>query len=375
MGAATKVVVAMSGGVDSSVAAALLVHEGHDVTGVTLDVWPADQEAPDSAGSCCGLAAAEDARRVCHKLGIPHYVLNFRRVFAERVIDHFCSEYLAGRTPNPCIRCNERIKFDVLLRRASELGASHLATGHYARICRTGDGALTLRRAVDRDKDQSYVVYAIGQEKMRKVMFPLGGMTKDQVRETAREAGMRVADKPESQEICFVPDGRYADFVRSRAPSAGPGVLVATDGTEVGTHEGIESYTIGQRRGLGSNLGGPKYVVGIDASGNRVVVGDERDLYALELIASEAVWCSSVEPRGRIEVSAKVRYRMDASRATVEPMSGDRLLVRFEEPQRAITPGQAVVFYDGDIVLGGATIVEVPDRWVPKPAKAALGES
>lgn len=351
-----KVVVAMSGGVDSSVAAALLAREGHEVVGITLDVWPRDEDSSEDAGAtCCGLDAVEEARRVCHKLEIPHYVLNFRDVFDRAVISDFCDEYRRGRTPNPCIRCNERVKFDELLRRSAELGAEHVATGHHARIGRAGDGTWILSKAVDLSKDQSYVLYMLDQSLMPSILLPIGEMMKSDVRETARMLGLRVADRPESQEICFAPPKHHAAFVRSRGAGSGPGEIVSLGGETIGRHDGIEGYTVGQRKGLGSHAGPPQYVVAVDANLNRVVVGDDADLYASGLLASDVRWCRGT-PRAPLAVKAKVRYNMEEAAARVEALDDGMVRVSFEEPQRAITPGQAVVFYDVDSVLGGATI-------------------
>lgn len=355
-----RVVVAMSGGVDSSVAAALLVRAGLDVTGITLDLWPAEEDHVDGSVACCGLQAAEDARRVCHALDIPHYVLNFREIFEEKVVADFCAAYARGRTPNPCIRCNDLIKFDALMQRARALGAEMLATGHYARIATSPDGALLLRRARDRAKDQSYVLYTLDQARLRHTLFPLGEMTKERVRAMGRVLGLRVADKTESQEVCFVDSGHYADFVRSRGAGSGPGAIVSTNGEIIGRHPGVEGFTVGQRKGLGSSRSGPRYVVGIDAAARSVVVGGEQELYARVLLAADARWCRGA-PDGPAALQAKVRYNMDAAPATVHQLGGRRVRVSFQRPQRAISPGQAVVFYDGEAVVGGATIEQATD--------------
>ncbi|RJQ54492.1 MAG: tRNA 2-thiouridine(34) synthase MnmA [Actinobacteria bacterium] len=364
-----EVIVAMSGGVDSSVAAAVLVEQGHEVTGVTLDIWPApehDDTADTAQGSistspsgrsCCGFTAARDASRVCHALGIPHYVLNFRDVFEKTVIDDFCHEYRRGRTPNPCIRCNQLVKFEALLERVKALGADLLATGHYARVVKEDD-TFALLKGVDRSKDQSYALYTLTQDRLRLVRFPVGEMTKEQVRAKAAALGLRVAGKAESQEICFVPDGDYTGFVRRGCPAPRPGKIVDTTGREVGEHPGIECYTVGQRKGLGAALPGPRYVVRIEPETDVVVVGAEEELYSSELEAEEVTWTTPSPPPLPLAAKAKVRYNMEESAAVVtEPIEG-RLLVRFERPQRAIAPGQAVVFYAGDRVLGGGTIAE-----------------
>ncbi len=348
----------MSGGVDSSTAAALLVEDGFDVTGVTLDVWPAGEEYSEK--SCCGFSAAQDARRVCHKLGIPHYVLNFRDVFEQTVISDFCREYRRGRTPNPCIRCNQLVKFDVLLERAKALGARYLATGHYARIKREA-GTFHLLKGIDPFKDQSYVLYTLTQEQLGSILFPLGELTKEKVRDKAATLGLRVAKKPESQEICFVPEGDYAEFVAARCGKPRAGAIEDVSGKVVGRHEGIERYTIGQRKGLGPALPGPKYVVRVEPERNVVVVGGESDLYSSELVAENVSWTLPAAPKLPLAVAAKVRYNMEESPAVVEDAGEGNALVRFERAQRAIAPGQAAVFYVGEEVVGGGTIASVKE--------------
>ncbi|MBI2862182.1 MAG: tRNA 2-thiouridine(34) synthase MnmA [Chloroflexi bacterium] len=350
----------MSGGVDSSVVAALLAEQGHEVIGITLNVWPKESEGSNGrANGCCGLSAVEDARRVSTLVGIRHYVLNFREVFAERVIADFVREYLAGRTPNPCIRCNEHIKFAAFLAKAEGLGADFIATGHYARISfDSRRGRYLLRRAADERKDQSYVLYPMKQKQLQRTLMPLGEFTKSETRRLAAAFGLPVATKPESQELCFVMDRDYAAVVAARAPeAAAPGPILDREGRVLGQHQGISHYTIGQRKGLPLAVGRPMFVAAIDPGRNAVIVGEDRDLYSDVLIAGEVnlIGCPRLE--SRLPVHAKVRYRMPAVDAEVSLLGHDRVVVRFAMPQRAITPGQAVVFYKGDEVLGGGTIL------------------
>jgi tRNA-specific 2-thiouridylase len=367
-----RVVVAMSGGVDSAVAALLLQRQGYEVVGVTMQVWPRDE----GDRSCCGLSALEDARRVAWKLEIPHYVLDFREEFEDRVIGYFCREYLAGRTPNPCIACNRYIKFETLQGRALGLGADYLATGHYARIVRGDDGKFLLCMGVDRSKDQTYVLYQATQQQLQRTLFPLGDYHKREVRQIALQAGLPVAEKAESQEICFISDRGYADFVAERTGSMGTGSMGSegliryTDGDVLGRHRGIWRYTIGQRRGLGlaaapgarqghgAGERSPLYVTRIDPETNTVWVGTEQELYGSSLIAGDVNYISGT-PLGPQAVRAKIRYKAPQVEATAAADGRDRLRVDFQAPQKAITPGQAVVLYDGDVVLGGGTILQV----------------
>lgn len=354
-----KVIVAMSGGVDSSVTAALLLQQGYDVVGVTLNVWPHGIDpAPERENSCCALSAVEDARRVADMLGIAHYTLNFRTVFANTVIADFAAEYRRGRTPNPCIRCNEHVKFGALLQRTSGLGADFVATGHYARI--EYDGArnrFLLRKARDRRKDQSYVLYVLRQELLAKTLMPLGQFTKEATRQLAASLGLPIARKPESQEICFIPDNDYGRFLREYAPAAErPGPILDRAGQIIGQHRGIANYTVGQRRGLGLPGPAPRYVTEIDAERHAIVVGEERHLYHDALVAEQVNLISAATITAPLRVTAKVRYRSGETPASLFPRPDGRLFVRFDQPQRAITPGQAVVFYDGDLVVGGGTI-------------------
>ncbi len=353
------VVVAMSGGVDSSVAAALLKQQGYDLIGVTLNVWPEQPlvEADTRRTACCSLDAVDGARRVADLLGFPHYTLNFREIFDRAVIQDFVAEYAAGRTPNPCVRCNRFVKFQALLEKARALGAEYLATGHYARIGRSPDGRFTLSRAADGSKDQSYALYSLTQEQLARTLFPLGGQTKKETRRLAAEMGLATADKPESQEICFVQDNDYAGFLRTREPSVvRPGPIRDRDGRQLGTHSGIAFYTVGQRKGLGIATGKPLYVVDILPEENAVVVGELESGYSGRLIAVDLNWVSTAPTLQPLRVAAKIRYRAPAVPATAHLLEDGRLQVEFDEPQRAITPGQAVVLYNGDDVVVGGTI-------------------
>jgi len=362
-GRKTRVLVAMSGGVDSSVAAALLVRQGYDVVGVTMNVWPEqDPNAVVREDACCSLSAAEDARRVAARLGIPHYVLNLKEAFAGKVMGLFFEEYARGRTPNPCVRCNQFIKFDALWPKARALDAGYIATGHYARVeHNAAEGRYLLRQAVDARKDQSYVLYPLDQAHLARTMLPLGGYQKKEIRELAREFDLVVANKPESQEICFINHGHYSDQLAERFPGAmRPGPLVNVEGVAVGEHGGIGAYTLGQRKGLGVALNEPAYVVGIKPETNTVVVGPERALYAAEAVADELMLTSvrSVDELDGRPALAKIRYKSEKMPARVYPLGGDKIRVVFDKPQRAVTPGQAIVLYDGDVVLAGATIGE-----------------
>ena len=355
-----KVVVAMSGGVDSSVTAAILKQQGYQVIGVTMQIWPSDRQAYDVGrfGGCCGLDAVEDAKRVAYKLGIPHYVMSFRDIFAQKVIAHFCREYSLGRTPNPCIRCNQYIKFDALLERAKGLGADFVATGHYARIEKNeADGRYLLKKGIDRRKDQSYVLYPITQEQLKHTLLPIGSFTKERVRELAREQELPAAAKPESQEICFIPDNDYPKFLKEYIPQAAkPGPILDKEGHILGKHKGILSYTVGQRKGLGTSAKEPLYVIAIEQERDTIVVGSKQDVYKNELMASELNWITIAKPKQPITVKAKIRYLHQEAEAAITPLDEDKVYIKFKEPQMAITPGQAIVFYDGDTVVGGGTI-------------------
>lgn len=370
-----RIVVAMSGGVDSSVTAALLKREGYEVIGVTMQIWPSslliDKDEANEVrrpklakeaerfGGCCGLSAVEDAKRVAERLNIPHYVLNLREVFEKEVIADFCSEYKEGRTPNPCIRCNQYIKFGVLLKKAKELDADYIATGHYARIeCNEKRKKYFLRKGIDPKKDQSYVLYVMTQEQLKHTLMPLGTLTKEKVREIARELNLPVASKPESQEICFIPDTDYHGFLRARigTDSLKEGLIVNKKGKVLGRHRGIVFYTIGQRRGLRIAAGKPLYVIAIDKDKNVLVVGSEKETLQDRLIAGDINWITFDKLKKPIRVKAKIRYRHREAEAKVIPLDGNRVEVRFRRPQWAITPGQAVVFYDKDLLIGGGII-------------------
>jgi len=355
-----KVVVAMSGGVDSSVAAALLKEEGYQVIGVTMQIWPRakQEDRGNGSGGCCGLDAVEDAKRVAYKLNIPHYVMNFRDIFAQKVIADFCQEYSLGRTPNPCIRCNQYIKFGALLERANQLGADFIATGHYARIeINEATGTYLLKMGVDRHKDQSYFLYPLTQEQLGHTLFPVGNFVKGRIKEIVRELEFPVAAKPESQEICFIPDDDYPKFLKAYIPQAAkPGAVLDERGNTLGRHRGILFYTIGQRKGLGISTKEPLYVIAIEPEKNTIVVGSKEATYGSELITSGLNWITTAKPEQPITVKAKIRYRHQEAEAEVTPLSDDKVYVKFKEPQMAITPGQAIVFYDRDIVIGGGTI-------------------
>jgi len=352
-----RVIVAMSGGVDSSTAAALLVRQGHEVSGVTMRLWtPENPDALVDFRRCCSPQEIEDARTVCQALGIPHRVLNFEREFASAVVDYFCQEYLRGHTPNPCLACNQHIKFRLLLPKALALGADYLATGHYCRII-SGDHGHELWRARDEGKDQSYVLYMLGQEELARLLFPLGDYTKGEVRRMAAEMGLPVASKTDSADICFLPRGGYRAFLAERFPQR-PGDIVDSDGRIVGRHEGIAGYTVGQRRGLPARGGRePLYVLSLDPLTNSVIAGSEHELLSDVLWADKLSFVSGQAPPEPLAVEAKIRYRSQAAAALLALHDG-RAEVRFERPQRAITPGQAVVFYQGEKVLGGGIITE-----------------
>ncbi|MFO7675464.1 MAG: tRNA 2-thiouridine(34) synthase MnmA [bacterium] len=359
-----RVAVAMSGGVDSSVAAALLRDEGHEVIGVTMRLTDEDP-GPAGARGCCGVRAVDDARRVCARLGIPHYPLDFRDALEREVIEDFRTEYARGRTPNPCIRCNDILKFGHLLGRLAELGAERLATGHYARIVRAG-ADLELRRARDRQRDQSYFLYRFTQGQLGRTLLPLSGLTKDEVRGRARELGLAVADKPDSQEICFVPGDDYPAFLRARCPElfrAGP--VVDLDGRELGRHQGIANFTVGQRKGLGIPLGERYYVVRLEPATATVVVGPARAARAVTAELEQLSWVSGRPPAGEFEALVRIRNLAEGGRARVR-VEEARALVEFEEPQWAVAPGQAAVCYHGETVLGGGIIARAGNS--PQPA-------
>lgn len=357
-----KVVVAMSGGVDSSVVAALLKEEGYEVVGVTMQIWRSNKSGANNPGDCCGMQQAiNDARRVAHLLDIPHYTIDIREVFAKKVIADFCYEYSIGRTPNPCIRCNQYIKFGALLEKAREIGVKFVATGHYAGIEYDQAGSRhLLRKGVDVSKDQSYMLYVMTQDQLKCALMPLGRFTKEKVRQMAQQLGLPVAEKPESQEICFIPNNDYPEFLKEYLTGAGEsGEILDMKGNILGEHKGIEHYTIGQRRKLGISNKKPLYVIAIDRKRNAITVGEKENLRSKELIAAGINWIAIEGLRQPTTVKAKIRYHHREVEAEITPWDEDRISVKFKESQMAITPGQAVVFYDRDIVLGGGTIDKV----------------
>ncbi|MHB8054878.1 MAG: tRNA 2-thiouridine(34) synthase MnmA [Candidatus Aminicenantales bacterium] len=357
------VVVAMSGGVDSSVAAALLKEQGLDVFGMTMNLFALPKEACASGElrSCCGAGARGDAARVAAILGIPFYIADFRRTFEREVIADFVEEYRRGRTPSPCLRCNRLVKFGPLLRRAGRLGAKRIATGHYARVdFDEARGRWRLRKGLDPEKDQSYFLYALRQEELARTIFPLGGLCKSEVRALAGRFGLPVAQKPESQEICFVPDDDYAAFLRARIPAAfRPGKIIDTAGKVIGRHEGLLNFTIGQRKGMGIAAPKPLYVVALDPATNTVIAGRNEELYRSSLAVADVHWGAIAGIDGPTAATVKIRSRHEGASATLAPGPDGTIVVEFAQSQRAITPGQAAVFYDGDVVLGGGTIARV----------------
>ena len=357
---AERIVVGMSGGVDSSVAAALLVEQGYDVVGVTLRVWPW-KEPTDAArrfGSCCSAETVDDARKVARRLGIPHFLLNSEDEFDRAVINRFVDEYRAGRTPVPCVACNKDLKFGSLLRRAHAWDAVAVATGHYARVTRDpGTGRALLWRAKDLQKDQSDFLWSLTADQVGAARFPVGELTKDEVRAYARHLGLATADKPESQEICFIPDDDYRGFLRQRdATVFRPGRIVDRNGTVRGQHRGIANFTIGQRRGLGVTGEAPSYVVDLDPESDTVTIGPLEDLDRRRLVATNVNFISGEAPCGAVRVEAKIRHRHTPAAATIHMPTADSVEVTFDEPQRAITPGQSVVWYQDDLVIGGGVI-------------------
>ena len=353
-----KVVVGMSGGVDSSVAAYLLKQQGYEVIGVTMQIWQKeDNQTVEENGGCCGLSAVEDARRVAQMLDIPYYVMNFREEFDQKVIRYFMREYLNGRTPNPCIACNRYVKWESLLQRSMQIGADYIATGHYARIEQLHNGRYAIRNSVTAAKDQTYALYNLTQEQLMRTKMPVGAYEKSQVRAIAEELGLYVAQKPDSMEICFVPDQDYARFIEENSGKKIPeGNFVTTDGKIVGRHRGITHYTVGQRKGLNLSMGKPVFVLEIRPETNEVVIGDGTEVYADRLICSDLNFMSVPDFPDDFPVVAKIRYNHRGTKAHVRRIGADQAEVIFEEPVRAVTPGQAVVFYDGEYVAGGGTI-------------------
>jgi tRNA-uridine 2-sulfurtransferase len=362
------VAIAMSGGVDSSAVAAVLQEQGHPIVGLTMQLWN-QRRLPELQGDgpkqhrCCSLDDVYDAKRVAQHLNFPHYVVNFEEQFEQRVVRPFVDQYLAGRTPIACTNCNTDVKFEPLLRMARQIGAERLATGHYARIHKNErSGRWELLRARDDSKDQSYFLWGLSQEQLSRSEFPLGELTKEDVRALARRTNLPVAEKPESMELCFVPTGNYVQFIQAYSKDAGislsksEGEIVTEDGTVVGHHDGVHNFTIGQRKGLGFSAGKPLYVLSIDPERNRVVVGDDDALRTTSFEVNGVNWVSIEQPAGPVRATVKIRHKHEPAAATVEPLDATTARITFDVPQRAITPGQGAVFYDGDRVLGGAWI-------------------
>lgn len=367
-----KVVVGMSGGVDSSVAAYLLKKQGYDVIGVTMQIWQDEDICTlEENGGCCGLSAVEDARRVASVLDIPYYVMNFKQEFKENVIDYFVSEYLQARTPNPCIACNRYVKWESLLTRSLSIGASYVATGHYARIIKLENGRYTIQKSVTRAKDQTYALYNLTQHQLAHTLMPVGDFTKDEIREMAKELKLPIANKPDSQEICFISDNNYAGFIedylkkeentlgKDPASITGltPGNFINTSGEVIGRHNGLIHYTVGQRKGLNIAMGKPVFVLELRPDSNEVVIGNAEDVFSYRLYANHLNFMAIEDLEDEMRVEAKIRYSHKGAACTIKKTAEDEILCIFNEPQRAVTPGQAVVFYKDDYVVGGGTII------------------
>lgn len=352
-----RILAAMSGGVDSAVAAALLVEQGFEVIGMTMQLWDYGSKRSAHAGRCCASEDIEDARRVAHHLGIPFYAVNFQKEFQEQVVQPFIEDYISGRTPIPCVQCNSGLKFSELVRVAERLGASHVATGHYVRLQRNaGNGRFEIWKARDLQKDQSYFLFNLSQDQLSRATFPLAELTKAEVRGIARQRKLPVAEKPESQELCFLQGEAPGAFIQRHIPNlAMGGAMTDVAGNRIGEHTGIQNFTIGQRRGLGIAAGEPKYVVGIDPENRTVRIGDNSDLMSAHMDVERVNWQSIEAPRQSVNGQVRIRYKHEESQAVISPQD-DRCIVTFAESQRAITPGQAAVFYDGQKLLGGGWI-------------------
>ena len=358
-----KVVVGLSGGVDSSVAAYLLKQQGYDVIGVTMQTWRSDACQAEASGVCSSQSAVEDAGKVAQCLGIPHYVLNFEKEFKSNVVDYFVEEYLQGRTPNPCVVCNRYVKWEALLNRSLEIGADYIATGHYARIDRLPNGRYAIRNSVTAAKDQTYALYKLTQEQLERTMMPVGEYTKEEIRQIASEAGIPVAHKADSQDICFVPDNDYAALIEKQAGDRvpGPGNFVTPEGKVLGQHKGITHYTIGQRRGLDLPMGERVFVTGICPETNEVIIGKNEDIFTTTVLCERVNFMAVEDLPNPRRAFAKIRYNHKGEYCMLEKMADGKVLCTFEQPVRAATPGQAVVFYDGEYVLGGGTILHGKD--------------
>jgi len=361
-----RVVVAMSGGVDSSVAALILKNQGYEVIGVTMRLWSIDRDnVPQSNKGCCSIEDTDDAKSVCQILGIKHYVMNFEKPFQEHVVNYFIKEYESGRTPHPCLACNDKIKFDFLLKKALFLDADYISTGHYAKIIPRND-TFELHRGKDTNKDQSYVLFNLSQFELEKLLLPIGEYTKKEIRELALKYKLPVADKPDSQDICFIPNGNYREFVQKRIVN-NPGRIININGDQIGEHSGVHFFTIGQRRKLGlkDNFNDPLYVIKIDADKNEITLGAESELYKSNLYASKINFISGIYPNDSIKVNVKIRYKSSMSPATVN-IKSNYANIDFDEPQRAITPGQPAVFYQEEKLIGGGIIETVPNPTLTK---------